>query len=76
MLTIFLVAVRSLCKLDYSVDCTKLRREKSFKSPVNKEKYRTASFDLSITLGNAALSLEAAYMGNFVGKVEVNYCTE
>ena len=73
MLTIFLVAVRPLCKLDYSADCTKLRRYRSFKSPVDNQKYRTASFGLSITLGNAALSFEAAYMGKVVGKVEAKY---
>ncbi|KAG9557021.1 hypothetical protein KCU71_g11127, partial [Aureobasidium melanogenum] len=44
-------SVRELCSVNYAINCNDLWLEKSFKSPVDKKKYRNAYFKLVMKLG-------------------------
>jgi len=57
----------------WNTTCNTLREEKSFKSPVDKKKYRKIEFQLCILLGNAALDFEVTYKDEFVGAVAAQY---
>ncbi|KAL8953266.1 MAG: hypothetical protein Q9222_000871 [Ikaeria aurantiellina] len=66
-------AVRSLCTLTYGIDRNLLRHEKSFKSPVTREKLRKAIFNMAIVLGNATLGFYIGYRGETVTSIAVEY---
>lgn len=40
-----------MCSVNYAINCNDLWLEKSFKSPVDKKKYRNAYFKLVMKLG-------------------------
>lgn len=66
-------AVRSLCTVNYGVERRLLWHEKSFKSPVTREKLRKAILDMAIVLGNATLSFMIQYRGETMTSVAVDY---
>lgn len=50
------LAVKKLCDVNYAIECTKLWvHGKSYKSPVTREKWRNANFDIFVQLGSATL---------------------
>ncbi|KAL8759425.1 MAG: hypothetical protein Q9199_000795 [Rusavskia elegans] len=71
--TLLSKAVRSLCTVNYGVDRSNLWHEKSFKSPVTREKLRKAMFDMAIILGNATLEFVISYRGQTMTSVAVDY---
>ena len=68
-----MAAVRSLCTVHYTVERSLLWHEKSFKSPITKEKHRLATLDMAIIPGNATLEFVISYKGQQVTSVEVDY---
>ncbi|MCJ1459513.1 hypothetical protein MMC28_009892 [Mycoblastus sanguinarius] len=66
-------AVRPLCTVKYSVDCSRLWLEDSFKSSDTKKEHRKAIFDLFILLGNAALDFQVKYKDELIGHVKAEY---
>ncbi|KAL8668802.1 MAG: hypothetical protein Q9168_006583 [Polycauliona sp. 1 TL-2023] len=66
-------AVRSLCTVNFDIKSSMLWHEKSFRSPVTKEKLRRATFAMAITLGNATLGFQIAYKGYVLNRVAVDY---
>ncbi|KAG9649800.1 hypothetical protein KCU95_g15447, partial [Aureobasidium melanogenum] len=64
-------SVRELCSVNYRIDCSDLSREKSFKSPVNKEKYRYAYFKLVMKLGTN-IEFRVFYKDKLAASCEAN----
>lgn len=68
-----MIGVKLLCTLKFEADCVNFVREESIKSAVTKEKYRTARFQISITLRSADLEFAVSYRGAELGRVQADY---
>jgi hypothetical protein len=51
------IGVHQLCQVNYSVSCTKLWMESSYRNPLTKEKWRDCMFQIAVLLGEASLDL-------------------
>ena len=69
----YMIDVRLLCTLNFEADCVDFLGEQSFKGAVTREKYRTATFQVSIILGNADLEFAVSYRGEELGRVQADY---
>ena len=67
------IAVELLCTLNFEANCADLIIESSFKSAVTRQKYRTATFDISIMPRSADLDFVVNYMGAELARVQVDY---
>ena len=67
------IGVKFLCKLKFEAECSGLWVEQSFKSAITKEKYRTATFQVSITPRSAALEFVVHYQGKELARVHADY---
>ncbi|KAL1794655.1 hypothetical protein ACET3X_006471 [Alternaria dauci] len=65
--------VKELCAVEYGVDRTKLYLEYSWKDKETRKKYRTATFDLTVTLNSATLQFMVAYKEKQVAYTEAKY---
>lgn len=59
--------------MSYGIKCSKLWRESSYKSPVTREKWRDATFDLWIRLDSATLKFYVKYKGEQVAYINAKY---
>jgi hypothetical protein len=57
----------------YSISCPKLWKEKSYRNPTTKEKWRNATFDLAIWLGHASLKFLVQYKDDLKAVTEAKY---
>ena len=67
------LGVKLLCRLSFEADCADLILSDSFKSPVTREKYRHATFEVSIIPRSADLEFAAYYRGQELARVQADY---
>ncbi|KAH7357222.1 hypothetical protein BKA65DRAFT_592706 [Rhexocercosporidium sp. MPI-PUGE-AT-0058] len=65
--------VHELCELHYSVSCTKLWMEQSYRNPLTGQKWRNCNFDLFIHLGKGSLDFVVMYGDEILAAVEAEY---
>ena len=61
------------CSVGYSIACSELWLESSYKSPLNKKKYRDATFTLMVKLGGAKIDFKVYYRDNLAACCEATY---
>ena len=66
-------AVKVLCSVEWSIDVGKLWLETSYRNPVTGEKWRDATFNVLISLGNANLHFAVVYKDDVAASCEANY---
>jgi hypothetical protein len=72
-LTCLVEAVKQLCTVQYTIKCPTLWKEKSYKNPYTNQKWRDATFDLGIVLGNATLQFLVVYKDDLKAMTEARY---
>jgi hypothetical protein len=66
-------SVHQLCEVNYSISCTKLWMESSYRNPLTREKWRDCIFDIGVLLNKANMDFVVAYKGEIVAAVEAEY---
>ncbi|KAK7701749.1 hypothetical protein SLS57_011631 [Botryosphaeria dothidea] len=66
-------SVKELCSVKFEIDDKKLAKEKSYKDPRTKEKWRDANFVLKVIPGNANLHFQVLYGGEVAESCEALY---
>jgi hypothetical protein len=68
------LAVKELCEVIFTIpEQTIWSDAKSYKSPLDKGKWRDCVFDLQVVFGRATLEFHVFYHSNRVGTTEVRY---
>ena len=67
------IGVKLLCTLNFEAHCADLFSESSFRSAVTRQKYRLATFDISIMPRSADLEFVVNYLGEELARVQVEY---
>ena len=67
------IGVKFLCTLNLEASCVDLIHEKSFRSPVTREKYRKAKFQVSIIPRSADLEFVVRHRGKELARVWADY---
>ncbi|CAG8962469.1 hypothetical protein HYFRA_00014199 [Hymenoscyphus fraxineus] len=65
--------VHELCNVNYSVPCTKLWQEQSYRNPITGRKSRNCNFELFINLGKGSLDFAVLYRDEILAAAEVEY---
>ena len=71
--TYCIIGVKLLCTLNFEAECYDLVIEQSFKSVITREKYRTATFQVSIIPRSADLEFVVHYHGEELARVQADY---
>ncbi len=65
--------IKQLCTVQYGIDRSTLRLERSYRDPATNKKWRDATFDLVIMLDSATLRFMVNYKGERVAYTSAKY---